>query len=317
MAGKVFRLTVEEECRGMRLDQFLSQAIPELSRSFARKVIDLGGVHLDGRRMRRSSLAVPAGARLEIYLDAQPMDVFSVTDEHILFRDPYVLVVNKPPGINSQPTPARYKGTLYEALLRFLESPFSKSAKPSLGMVQRLDRDTSGVMVFSIHPRAHKPLSQYFSGRQVHKLYMALVAGCMAQPEGQFSSLLARQRRTNLMKSVAKGGKPALTRYRVCESFEDAQLVEVEIPTGRSHQIRVHFSEAGHPLLGDIRYGGPAHWCGQVLPRQMLHAWKLQFDHPVTGEAMKFEAPLPGDFIDLIDIGRRQLHDAGSSTSAF
>ncbi|MDK2848488.1 MAG: rRNA synthase [Desulfuromonadales bacterium] len=301
MAGNVFRLTVAEDCRGMRLDQYLAKAVPDFSRSFARKIIDLGGVHLDGRRVRRSSLAVPAGASVEVYLEAQDPVIFSLSDAHILFRDPYVLAVNKPAGIDCQPTPARYKGTLYEALLRLLASPYRKGQKPSLGMVQRLDRDTSGVMIFSTHPRAHKGLSQLFTARHVQKVYLALVSGTMEEPQGEFSSLLARQRRTNLMKSVARGGKHALTRYKVVETFGDADLVEVEIPTGRSHQIRVHFAEAGHPLLGDSRYGGPSAWRGKILLRQMLHAWQLQLEHPVTGEPLKLKAPLPEAMSELLE----------------
>jgi 23S rRNA pseudouridine1911/1915/1917 synthase len=304
VAGNVFRITVEVDCNGTRLDQYLSQAVPGFSRSFARKIIDLGGVHLNGRRMRRSSVEVSPGASLEVFLDDQDLEVFSLADEHILFRDDYLLAVNKPPGINSQPTPARYKGTLYEALLRLLESPYAKGQKPSLGMVQRLDRDTSGVMVFSIHSRGHQALSKAFSDRLVHKVYLALIEGTMEKCQGEFFSLLARQHRTNLMKSVEKGGKEALTRYRVVESYGDAELVEIEIPTGRSHQIRVHFSEAGHPLLGDVRYGGAASWRGAHVPRQMLHAWKLQLDHPVSRKPLVFEAPWPTDILNLVNLGR-------------
>ncbi|MGE4545048.1 MAG: RluA family pseudouridine synthase [Pedobacter sp.] len=304
MAGHVFRISVDTACNGMRLDQFLAQALPDFSRTFARKIIDLGGVHLDGRRMRRSSVSVAAGASLEVFLDDQDLQVFTLTDEHILYRDNYLLVINKPAGINSQPTPARYKGTLYEALLRMLESPYAKGQKPSLGMVQRLDRDTSGVMVFSIHTRAHQPLSKIFTDRGVQKIYLAMIEGTMDKPQGEFRSMLARQHRTNLMKSVEKGGKEALTRYRVIESFGDATLVEVEIPTGRSHQIRVHFSEAGHPLLGDTRYGGAASWRGIPVARQMLHAWKLQMKHPVSRESVAFEAPYPSDLLEMLNRAR-------------
>ena len=274
------------------------------------KLSILGGVHLDGRRMRRSSTPVITGASLEIFLDDQPLDVFTLTDEHILYRDTYLLTINKPAGINSQPTPARYRGTLYESLLRLLESPYAKGQKPSLGMVQRLDRDTSGVMVFSIHTRAHQPLTKIFANRSVQKVYLAMIEGTMDKPQGEFRSLLARQHRTNLMKSVEKGGKEALTRYRVLESFGDATLVEVEIPTGRSHQIRVHFSEAGHPLLGDTRYGGTASWRGIPVPRQMLHAWKLQLLHPVSRESVAFEAPYPSDLLDMLNRARLSGEDA-------
>lgn len=304
MSGNVFRPAVDGACSGMRLDQFLAMKIPDLSRGEARKVIDLGGVHIDGRRVRKSSQPVSDGVRIEVYLDGQGYDIFSLEEKHILFRDPYILAVDKPPGINTQPTPARYKGTLYDALLRYLACGVGRGQKPSIGMVQRLDRDTSGVIVFSIHQRAHKGLTGNFAGRHVQKIYLALVAGCPDKKQGEFRSLLARQRRTNLMKTVERGGKEALTRYSVLENFGDAALVEIEIPTGRSHQIRVHFAEAGHPLLGDGRYGGPKSWRNVEVPRQILHAWKLGFEHPVTRESLALKAPIPGDFAQL-------LHGAG------
>jgi 23S rRNA pseudouridine1911/1915/1917 synthase len=118
--------------------------------------------------------------------------------------------------------------------------------------------------------------------------------------EGEYRSLLARQHRTNLMKSVKKGGKEAITRYRVVEEFAECTLVEVELITGRSHQIRAHFSEAGHPLLGDTRYGGPAHISGCEIQRSMLHAFRLSFEHPVSHENQMFEAPLPVDMARLL-----------------
>jgi 23S rRNA pseudouridine1911/1915/1917 synthase len=304
MAGSVFRITVPAACHGMRLDQYLAQAVPGFSRGMARKIIDLGGVHMDGRRLRRSSQVVGRGAALEIFVDGEPQDIFSIGEENILYQDSYLIAVNKPAGINTQPTPARYKGTLYEALIRHLDNPFRRGTRPSLGMVQRLDRDTSGVLVFSTHPGSHKPLSASFSNRSVRKIYLALVDGCLACEQGIFHSEIARQHRTNLMKSVDRGGKEALTQYSVVERFAEATLVRVEIPTGRSHQIRVHFSEAGHPLLGDIRYGGPANRCGQAVPRQMLHAWRIELEHPITKTPVVFEAPLPMDFLRWLECAR-------------
>lgn len=167
-------------------------------------------------------------------------------------------------------------------------------------MVQRLDRDTSGVTVFSIHQRAHAAMTRMFAERRVDKRYRALVAGQLVGKEGEFRSLLARQHRTNLMKSVQRGGKEAITRYRVVDTFAECTLVEVELITGRSHQIRAHFSEAGHPLIGDRRYGGPGLVQGQGAGRTMLHAYSLSFAHPVSGEAMCFEAALAEDMASLL-----------------
>jgi 23S rRNA pseudouridine1911/1915/1917 synthase len=270
-----------------------------------RKLVDLGGVHVGGRRIRRCSQPVQAGETVEVFVDGLPLEPYQLVTTAVVYRDPYLLAIDKPAGIETQPTPARFKGTLYAALLDYLHDPFRPQQAPSLGMVQRLDRDTSGIMVFSIHPRAHRGLTETFTGRQVRKCYLAVVAGRLPAAEGEFRSLLARNRASNKVKTVERGGKEAVTRYRVREEFADATLVEVEILTGRSHQIRVHFSEAGHPLLGDGRYGGPGDWHGVPVQRQLLHAWRLAFAHPVSGEPLELEAPIPADVAELLEEMRR------------
>lgn len=300
MSSTIYRLTVDSQAAGLRIDQYIAGQVPDLSRGIVRKVIDLGGVHVAGRRIGRCSQAVRAGQSVEVYLDGRSLDIFSLCAKHILFQDDCLLVVDKPPGIDFQPTHARFKGTIYDATLRFIESTAGGKGKVSLGMVQRLDRDTSGVTVFSIHQRAHSAMTRMFADRRVDKRYRTLVAGRPIDKEGEFRSLLARQHRTNLMKSVNKGGKEAITRYQVVEEFADCTLVEVDLVTGRSHQIRAHFSEAGHPLLGDTRYGGPAHISGCQIDRSMLHAFRLSFEHPVNRKSLMFEAPIPEDMAGLL-----------------
>lgn len=303
MAGgenRHFRIVPVNEDEGLRLDLFVAARVPELSRTLVRKVVELGGVHLAGRRVRRCSLSVRAGDLVEIYLDGLPLDPFVIDDAHLVYRDKYLLAVNKPAGVETQPTPARYRGTLYAALLDYLQDPFRPQLRPTLGMVQRLDRETSGVMVFSIHPRAHKGLSAAFAGRDVGKRYLAMVAGRLQPSAGEIVTFLARSRSGNRVRSVERGGREAITRYRVLEEFAEASLVEVELLTGRSHQIRVHFSESGHPLLGDRLYGGPGFCRGLVIGRQMLHAMNLSIMHPVTGEHLELAAPIPDDFGQLL-----------------
>lgn len=295
-----FRLLPRQADHGQRLDQFIPAQVPELSRSFLRKIVDLGGVHLGGRRVRKCSTPVREGEWIEIHLDGLPLEPFTLGPEHILFQDRYLIALNKPAGVETQPTPARYKGTLYEALLRHLHNPFRPLDQPSLGMVQRLDRETSGVILFSIHPKAHRALTQAFTGRTVDKTYLALVQGEPSAPEGEIRSLLARSRHGNRMLSVERGGKEAITRYRCLEGFGSAALLELELLTGRSHQIRVHCSEAGCPLLGDRLYGGPLRWAEMDIPRQMLHAARLALAHPVTGEPMELQAALPPDMVGLL-----------------
>ncbi len=294
----VYRYTVPAESAGQRLDVFLAGVNQSVSRGTARSLIDIGGVHLSGRRVRRCSQLLAAGDRIEVYVDGLPLAPMSLEERHILYRDRDLIVLDKPAGMATQPTPARYQGTVYAGLQKLLAG--GRSQRPSIGMVQRLDRDTSGVMVFSIHQRAHKAMTAAFTEHRVHKIYWALIAGCPVEGEGVYCSLLARRRSTNRMVSVERGGKPAETRYRVLAAGNDVSLVEVELITGRSHQIRVHFSEAGHALLGDVSYGGPARFAGRGLPRQMLHSRELTLQHPVSGEPLSFRSPLPADFREVL-----------------
>lgn len=294
----VYRYTVTAETAGQRLDVFLAGSAGAISRGMARSLIDLGGVHLGGRRMRRCSQPLVVGDRLELHVDGQPLAPMQLGEQHILYRDRDLIVLDKPAGMATQPTPARYQGTVYACLQKLLDG--GKASRPSIGMVQRLDRDTSGVMVFSIHPRAHKALTAAFTEHRVRKLYWTLVSGRPTEEVGVFISQLARRRSTNRMVSVERGGKHAETRYRVLGSTGEVSLVEVELITGRSHQIRVHFSEAGHPLLGDAGYGGARQCAGREVPRQMLHARELTLKHPVSGEELCFRSPLPADFQVLL-----------------
>jgi 23S rRNA pseudouridine1911/1915/1917 synthase len=286
---------------GRRLDQYLADAVADLSRQRAKKIIDIGGVHLNGRRVRSCSLPVCAGDSVELYLDHLPLDPFRFAPEEILYRDKYILVLNKPAGIDTQPTHARYKGTVYEALQTLLQDPFRKQRQPELGMVQRLDRGTTGLMVFSTHPHAHRGLSKIFMEHRAKKRYLALVGGGPEADQGEIRSLLARSRKENRVVSVTRGGKEAVTRYTVLNRFSQAALVELDLLTGRSHQIRAHMAELGCPLLGDTRYGGASEFAGLELDRPLLHAAKLAFLHPLTGEHLSFSLPVPSDMQQLIE----------------
>jgi 23S rRNA pseudouridine1911/1915/1917 synthase len=291
-----YRFTVNEQYNGLRLDHYLADAHESFSRTLAKRLIDIGGVHLAGRRIRRCSQIVSTGQGVEVFIDRQPLTPMTLDQTQILYQDQDLIVIDKPAGMPTQPAPSRYQGTVYAELQNLLREQKSRGQKPSIGMVQRLDLDTSGVMVFSIHQRAHKKMTEAFQGRDIDKTYWALVAGKPDNKEGHFSSRLAKRRSTNLMVSVERGGKQADTLYRTLQTMEQASLVEVELITGRSHQIRAHFSEAGLPLLGDTAYGGPQTINSIDVPRQMLHSRELCFNHPVTGKKMIFTAPLPNDF---------------------
>ena len=296
----VYRFTVNTEFSGLRLDQYLAEAGTGFSRTLARRIIDIGGVHLSARRMRRCSETVNAGDKIEVYIDSLPLDTNPFNHKRVLYRDQDLIVLDKPAGMPTQPTPARFKGTVYSELQKLLVDKQRRGQRPSIGMVQRLDQDTSGVMVFSIHPRAHKKMTEHFRSHKIDKTYWALIEGIPDEAQGRFCSHLARRRSTNLMVSVTKGGKQAETRYRLLKSMKGFSMVEIDLITGRSHQIRAHFSEAGLPLLGDLAYGGSKFVDDVIIPRQMLHARSLAFTHPVTAEKMLFTAPLPEDFSSVL-----------------
>jgi 23S rRNA pseudouridine1911/1915/1917 synthase len=261
-----------------------------------RKIIDIGGVHIDGRRVRKAGTILDEGLQIELHRDRGNVEPFRLSKGHVLYQDDYLIVVNKPAGIETQPTPARYKGTLFEALQVWLKRDRRFGRRLEIGMVQRLDRETSGVIVFSIHPRAHKPLSRQFQLFGAKKIYLALAVGRPEPSSGRYVSKLTRDRHANKMKSTSRGGKEAVTNYRVVRTRavpEPISLIELELITGRTHQIRAHLSEAGHPLVGDVRYGGPARVGEHFFSTHCLHSHRLEVGHPISDEPLGFCAELP------------------------
>ncbi|NNF46530.1 MAG: RluA family pseudouridine synthase [Desulfofustis sp.] len=289
--------------KGQRLDQFLAAGSPDLSRTLIRKIIDIGGVHIDGRRVRKAGIILDEALQIELHRDRGALEPFRLSEDLVLFQDDYLIVVNKPTGIETQPTPARYKGTLFESLQVWLKRDRRFGRRLEIGMVQRLDRDTSGVIAFSIHPQAHKSMSTQFRSRSTKKIYLALVLGRPEPSTGRYVSNLIRDRYSNRMKSTSRGGKEAVTSYRVvrtCAVPDPISLVEVELVTGRTHQIRAHLSEAGYPLVGDIRYGGPERVGEHSFSAHCLHSHRLEVVHPISEKPLSFCADVP----PVMDIDR-------------
>lgn len=281
-----------------RLDRFLVQKVPELSRSRLQALIKAGAINRNGQTARASE-RLKTGDRiqveerpstsLELEAEALPLDV--------LYEDRDLLVLNKAAGMSVHPGAGRSGGTLVNALLAHCHDLSGIGGKERPGIVHRLDRETSGCLVVAKNDLAHVGLSRQFATRTVQKLYLALAAGRVHRSAGKIEAALRRHPVHRKKMAVNDRGRPAVTDYRVIRSSAIASLLECRLHTGRTHQIRVHLHYLGHPLLGDKLYGGRR---AGDYPRQMLHAWQLAFIHPRTQEQKKFTAPLPPDFTEAM-----------------
>lgn len=302
----------------MRADRFLAEAIGSLSRSRVKALIEAGQASRDGVPVRDPSESVRAGARYRLRIPppvpATPQaQAIPLT---ILFEDADLIVIDKPAGLVVHPAPGNLDGTLVNALLAHAGDDLPGiGGEKRPGIVHRLDKDTSGVMVVAKTERAHRTLSDAFANRDLDRAYLALAWGLPAPLQGEVSAPIGRHPvDRKRMAVVERGGKPATTRYQVKRGWGAAvSLVECRLLTGRTHQIRVHMAHIGHPLVGDPVYLRRTPGSARLLPaatrdtllafpRQALHAATLGFNHPVTGQALSFESPLPADFAALLTL---------------
>ena len=305
-------LVVPSESSGSRIDRFLALRYPERSRSALQRLIGDGLVTLGGERVR-SSTVLRAGDRIEVRFPAEtPAGLEPETIPLVIVHeDADLLVVDKPSGMVVHPGAGDEKGTLVHALLG-RGGPLSTIGGPKrAGIVHRLDRGTSGLLLVAKTDRAHRALAAAFEGREVEKTYQALVWGRLKRTEGTIEGAIGRDRTNRLKMSVrAPRGRAATSRWRVIDDVPGFSRLEVRPETGRTHQIRVHLQALGHPIVGDDRYGGVG-WRGVPDPRRRLalrafgrlalHAWRLALRHPVTGESLRFESPLPEEFATLLE----------------
>jgi 23S rRNA pseudouridine1911/1915/1917 synthase len=283
----------------MRIDRYLVRALPELSRSRVQQLIRAGFVRLNGANTRPHQL-VRTGDQIE--LTEPPPEKIETKPEpiplEILYEDHDLIVINKPAGMTVHPGAGHREHTLVNALLHHCPTLSGIGGKERPGIVHRLDKETSGCLVAAKNDVAHRELSKQFATRTVEKTYLALVAGKVRKQIGVIEEKIGRHPVHRQRMSVASPrGRAARTEYRVLRSNEQASLMECRLHSGRTHQIRVHLHHLGHPVLGDKIY---APRFAKNSPRQMLHAWKLGFRHPRTGEWKNFEAPLPHDFKQAI-----------------
>jgi len=305
MATRTETLTVEQSRPGERLDAFLREKFPAASRSALQRLIEEGHIRVNGKPAKPTHTP-RAGEEIEVHWPearpavAQPEKI----PLDILFEDKSLLVVNKPAGLVVHPAAGHEEHTLVNALLHHCKGSLSGIggvARP--GIVHRLDKETSGCMVVAKNDETHLALSEQFAEREVQKIYHALVCGEPGRPTGEIHAAIARHptHRKRMAVSDASAGRAAHTSYKILERLHAATLMEAQIHTGRTHQVRVHFQFIGHPLVGDTTYGVRQNarlkeLTNYAAPRVMLHAKELAFTHPKTKKVVKFDAPLPADF---------------------
>lgn len=301
----VLTLTVEESDSGQRLDGFVSRRGEGRSRVLVQKCIRERLVLVNGNPSRAAS-RLKAGDEISIAWPPEYEPKLEAEDIplNILFEDDDIIVINKQPGLVVHPNDSYKDGTLVNALVHHDPDNFKQMIDEHLrpGIVHRLDKDTSGALVIAKNLRARKALKASFRARDVEKTYLAIVIGEFGVVTGRVENLVGRHpvQRTK-MAVVEEKGKNAITNYRVLGTTEELSLMQVRIETGRTHQIRVHFSHLRHPILGDMVYGGRQKGISVEAPRQMLHAWKLVIPHPVTGVKREFMAPPPDDFRTILE----------------
>ena len=292
---------------GLRIDRYLAEELPELSRSYLQKVIKEGGVCLGGRPLKANykvnpgdviELALPPAVETEVEPEDLPLD--------ILYEDSDLIFVNKPKGMVVHPSAGHASGTLVNGLLYHCRGELSGiNGVMRPGVVHRIDKDTTGVLVVCKNDRAHNGVAEQLKVHSITRRYRAIVCGDLKNDTGTVDAAIGRHPVDRKRMAVtAKGGKRAVTHYRVLERFGTYTYIECELETGRTHQIRVHMGSIGHPILGDEVYGRgklPSWMQGiRGMQGQVLHAMVLGVTHPSTGEYLEVRAPLPGYFLELL-----------------
>lgn len=303
--NQVIELAVD--VNGTRLDKYLASKLDQFSRSTLQRLIEAGQVRVNGRARGASYKPRPGDL---VTLHVPPPEPTELRPEPIgldvLYTDSDLIVLNKPAGLVVHPSAGHAEGTLVNALL-YHAPDISIGGTHRPGIVHRLDRDTSGVLLVAKNESALENLQKQFHARTISKTYLALVQGGIVHPRGQIDAPIGRDPRDRKRMAVTSGrARQAETEFAVKLNLGPYQLLELYPKTGRTHQLRVHLAFIGHPVVGDPVYGKTK--SGLNVPRQLLHAWKISFEHPRTGERQNFTAPLPGDF-------RQVLHDLGADPS--
>lgn len=316
--GERVRLIVESPAPSARLDAYIANRLPDLSRSRVAQLLKSGKIVLNGRVPRKSEKPEPGDvieievpAPEETALEPEPIPLA------VLYQDADLAIIDKPAGLVVHPAPGHRTGTLVNALLYHIRDLSGVGGVLRPGIVHRLDKDTSGLLVVAKNDRAHRALSAALKRREVRRVYLTAVWGHLSTEELVVDAPIGRSPIHRQRMAVVEGGRPAVTRFRRLERWRGADLLRAELETGRTHQIRVHLASIGRPVVGDAVYGAGAErgisgqaqaWAREFarrVPRQFLHAAELGFRHPRTGEPLFFASPLPPDLAEAADWARR------------
>lgn len=304
METKVY--TVEEEMIGKRLDVFVTENYEEMSRSFVQGLIEKGNIKVNGN-LKKSNYKLRRDDRIEIE-EVEPVEL-EVEAENIpmdiVYEDSDVIVINKPQDMVVHPAPGNYSGTLVNGLLYHCKDLSGINGVIRPGIVHRIDKDTSGVLVIAKNDKAHNSLAMQLKDHSMTRAYYAIVEGIIKEDEGTIRTNIGRHPVERIKMAVVKEGKEAVTHFKVIERFKNNTLVECRLETGRTHQIRVHMAYIHHPLIGDPVYGHKKQRF--KLQGQALHAKILGFIHPTTGKYMEFNSQLPAYFEEVLDKLRKEV----------
>lgn len=293
--------TINKELAGNRIDKTLPNLDKNLTRAMSQKLIEQGNVKVNGKNVKTSyklnendKVEVEIPEVKEVCIEAQDIPV------EVLYEDNDIIVVNKPKGLVVHPANGNPDGTLVNALMKICKGTLSGiGGEIRPGIVHRLDKDTSGVLIVAKNDKAHLALCKQIKNREVKKTYLALTRGIIKENEATINMPIGRSTTDRKKMAVVKTGKEAITHFKVLERFKENTLLEINLETGRTHQIRVHLSQIGYPIVGDMVYSNGKNKFG--VQGQMLHAWKIKFMHPITGKEMEIEAPLPPYFKDVLE----------------
>ncbi len=296
---EIIEVVVTEEDKGKRLDAFLSEFFEDATRSYIQKLIDNQNVSIDGKNKTKSGnklkgkekiiVKIPEDEVLEVLPEDIPID--------IVYEDEYMVVINKDPGVIVHPAQGFYTGTLVNAVLFHIKDLSTINGVIRPGIVHRLDKDTSGLIVIAKNDVAHVKLTQMFKDKTIEKRYLCICKGNFKNDSGRIETLIGRDPRDRKkMAVVSENGKIAISNYEVIDSVPNFSLVEVGIETGRTHQIRVHMKSLNHPIVGDTTYGTTT----DIAKRQMLHSYYLKMNHPITEKELVIVGDLKKDFVDVL-----------------